>query len=42
MNKMDWKEKKLGSFFKLHELERNGISLGRIKTGSFNPMGHPN
>jgi hypothetical protein len=42
MNKMDGIEKNLGTFFKLHDLERNVISWGRIKNGSFNPMGHPN
>jgi hypothetical protein len=36
MNKMDGIETFLGNFFKLHDLERNELSLGRIKNGSLN------
>jgi hypothetical protein len=36
MNKMDGIETFLGNFFKLHDLERNVPSLGRIKNGSLN------
>jgi len=36
MNKMDGIKTILGSFCKLHDLERNGLSLGSIKNGSLN------
>jgi hypothetical protein len=36
MNKMDGIKTILGNFFKLHDLERNGLSLGSIKNGSLN------
>ncbi len=36
MNKMDGIKTILGSFFKLHDLERNELSLGSIKNGSLN------